>query len=191
MRADRPPSIAVVLGVIHAGLRDFAVARLGADGWDRVRADAGLPDAPLVTSVRYPDEQVPAVLIALSKRTATPLATVIGDFGEFLAPVLIRRYDAFVDPEWRTLDLVENVERVMHRAVRVNEPDAEPPRLTTRRSSDREVEVIYTSERRMCALAKGIVRGVAAHYGEEVSVTERTCVLVGDPRCEMVVTAEA
>src|SRR5437867_2902721 len=31
------------------------------------------------------------------------------------------------------------------------------------------------SERRMCGVAKGIIRGVAAHYGEQVEVEEESC----------------
>ena len=47
----------------------------------------------------------------------------------------------------------------------------------------------YTSNRRLCALAKGIVRGVAAHYGERILVFDAACTFSGDPHCELVVTS--
>jgi predicted hydrocarbon binding protein len=49
------------------------------------------------------------------------------------------------------------------------------------------VVVIYESERKMCALAKGIARGVARHYGERIELNELTCMLAGKPSCTIAV----
>jgi predicted hydrocarbon binding protein len=35
----------------------------------------------------------------------------------------------------------------------------------------------------MCAIAKGIATGLAAHYGETVRITETSCMHKGDPEC--------
>jgi len=45
------------------------------------------------------------------------------------------------------------------------------------------VVITYTSPRKMCAVAKGIIRGVAAHYQEQVTVDEPQCMLRGDAAC--------
>ena len=41
--------------------------------------------------------------------------------------------------------------------------------------------------RKLCSVAKGIVRGVAAHYQEPVSITEGSCMLRGGRECQILV----
>ena len=41
--------------------------------------------------------------------------------------------------------------------------------------------------RKLCSVAKGIVRGVAAHYKEPVSITEGSCMLRGGRDCQILV----
>ena len=108
---------------------------------------------------------------------------LLEDFGAFLAGGLLRVYQPLVAREWRTLDVIEHVEAQVHTAVRLRDPNAGPPYLTAKRRSPTEVEVLYTSPRRLCALAEGIVRGLATHYGEAVSMDQPECMLRGDARC--------
>jgi predicted hydrocarbon binding protein len=86
---------------------------------------------------------------------------------------------------WKTLDLLEHTERAIHTVVRRQTPGADPPRLSCVRSSPDEAVVIYTSSRRMCPVAKGIIQGVAAHFQERIRITEAECMLKGDPHCTM------
>src|SRR6266498_2237193 len=90
--------------------------------------------------------------------------TVLEDFGVVLVLILVSLYGAFLDPKWRTFDLLSNTESVIHRAVRMREPQDHPPLLRCQRVSDREVHILYTSERRLCAVAIGFCRDVAAYY---------------------------
>lgn len=43
----------------------------------------------------------------------------------------------------------------------------------------------YRSERKMCGVAVGIVRGLASHYAETVEITEPSCMLSGAPACRI------
>jgi predicted hydrocarbon binding protein len=42
----------------------------------------------------------------------------------------------------------------------------------------------------MCGFAKGLVHGVAQHYGQRVNVTESSCMERGDPTCSIRVKLE-
>ena len=42
----------------------------------------------------------------------------------------------------------------------------------------------------MCGVAKGIVRGLARHFGEQVELTELECMHNGAPSCKLRVTVE-
>lgn len=138
--------------------------------------------------VNYPDEAIVGMVVALAEETARTPTEVLEDFGEFLAAALLRVYAPLVEKEWRTLDVIEHVEERIHTAVRLRDPRAGPPYLSARRLSQAEVEVDYTSPRRLCALAVGIARGVATHYGESVVVGQSECMHRGDARCLIQVT---
>jgi tRNA A-37 threonylcarbamoyl transferase component Bud32 len=108
-------------------------------------------------------------------------------FGEFLAPHLVKVAGPLVDPAWRTLDLVEHTEQLIHAMVRVEKPGAEPPVLEAVRIGPDELHLVYSSRRRLCLLASGLLRGLARHFGETVEIDEPGCMLRGDPFCSFVI----
>jgi len=67
--------------------------------------------------------------------------------------------------------------------VRHRNPGARPPELRCQRVGPDEVVVVYSSARKMCAVAKGIARGMARHFQETVAVNESACMLVGAKEC--------
>ncbi len=124
---------------------------------------------------------------ATATRTGKPAGVILEEFGTAVVPTLLQLYGAFVDPDWRTLDLPMNTESVIHRAIRLNAPEAKPPRLLPQRVSEQEVHIEYSSARRLCALAIGICRGVAAHYEETITIEQPDCVERGSSVCRLVV----
>lgn len=171
-------------GLIANQLRSYAVARHGREAWRAALAASGgaLPEAPALDQI-YPDQAIVGVVVALAERTGNSVPAFLEDFGAFLAPTLLRVYEPLVRPEWRTLDVIEHVEERIHTAVRLRDPSAGPPYLTARRVSPTEVEVVYTSPRRLCFLAEGIARGMAGHFREAIAVLQTECMHRGDARC--------
>jgi Haem-NO-binding len=112
-----------------------------------------------------------------------PLPRFLEEFGEALAPELLALHPGLVRPEWKTLDVLMNAEEVIHAVVRRRNPEAKPPVLRCARFSDNEVQLVYASPRQLCEIAKGIVRGLAKHYQETISITDQACMHVGDPFC--------
>lgn len=135
----------------------------------------------------YPDEEAVKLLQSIADTLGEPLETVLGRFGEFLAAHLIRVAGPLVDSAWRTLDLLEHTEQLIHGVIRTTRPGAEPPVLEAVRVGPAELHLVYASRRRLCVLAAGLVRGVARHYGETVVIEEPGCMLRGDPFCSFVI----
>jgi predicted hydrocarbon binding protein len=100
-------------------------------------------------------------------------------------------YAALIQPEWRTLDVVLHTEETVHRVVRMRNPGAAPPYLRAERTSPDEVVVHYTSQRKLCAIAKGIVRGLSSHFGDGVTILETECMHRGAAECRIVVRRPA
>jgi hypothetical protein len=172
-------------GVIFLELRKFVVARLGEGAWDDLARQSGLGSSIFLAVKDYPDSDAIKLIEAACRITGKPSASLLEEFGEFIVPDLLQFYGAQLDARWKTLDVIENTEETIHKVVRRRNPGARPPELRCERPSPREVVVRYTSARHMCGLAKGICRGLAAHFGERVAIGEATCMLAGAPECRI------
>ncbi len=179
-------------GLIVNQLRHFVVETHGREAWARINESAHvtLGDRPPIDRV-YDDADVIAVVVTAATLTHTEPQALLEAFGAFLAPTLLRVYAPLIDSRWRTLDVVEHTEEHIHTAVRLRDPTAGPPYLTAKRTAPDRVVVHYTSPRRLCGVAEGIVRGIATHFGEQVTVRQSRCMLRGDAECEIVVSAAA
>ena len=176
-------------GLILSELRRFLHARLGEAAWPALVEKARVGRTTYLISETYPDAEVVALVTTASQITGVPAGALLEDFGEFIVPTLLKTYRAFVKPTWRTLDVLEHTEQNIHKAVRLRDAGAEPPRLHVTRPNPDEVQIVYRSERKLCAVAKGIVNGIAKHYGDAVEVAESTCMVNGDPACTINVRA--
>lgn len=178
-------------GIIFSELKKYADARLGAQGWGRLLTRSGLGPRVYVPTQEYPDEEVARIVSAAATTTGLSTAAVMEDFGAFIVPDLMRLYAALVDPSWRTLDVIEHTEAVIHRVVRLRDAGAKPPELIVRRHAPDHLVVTYQSVRRMCGVARGIVRGISTHYSEPVDIVEARCMLDGASACEIEVRLAA
>jgi hypothetical protein len=174
-------------GIVFIEIEKFARVRLGDETWRDVENQAGLPSRTYFRVSDYPDQEAVALLSALSARMSEPVDAILKSLGEFIVPDLIDMSRYWIDPEWKTVELIANTEQTIHEMLRSEGSHNNPPRLRCRKAGPREVIVTYDSPRRMCALAKGIISGVARHYEERVTITEPTCMLKGGAECQLIV----
>ncbi len=175
-------------GLIFFYLQKFAdVAAAGSTSWQGVRSSGVTTISRFLPSGTYPDADTVAILSTIADTTGRPLPAILEEFGVFLAPHLVKVAGPIVDPEWRTLDLIEHTEEIIHAMTRTPTPGAVPPVLETARQSPTELHLVYNSARRLCPLAIGMMRGIAAHYGETIRIEEPSCLLRGDPFCSFVI----
>jgi heme-NO-binding protein len=174
-----------VRGLMFSELSNYVDARLGPGHWTTMRKAVGLPSDFFLITEDYPDEDFPALCAQAASRSGQSMDEILEDFGAFLVPGLLSIYGTLVDPKWHVLDFLEHTEDVIHRAVRLAQPSARPPALRVVRTAADEVTVIYSSQRRLCALACGIIRGVAQHYESRVEISQETCIHRGDSECRI------
>lgn len=175
-------------GIIFNELRKYANASFGEKTWEALLASAGLEGATYLASRSYPDDQVSAIVHAASAISGLPASRLLEQFGEFIAPDLLTMFRSLIKAEWRTLDVLENTEETIHKVVRLQYADATPPYLHAQRMAKDEVLIVYTSPRKLCSVAKGIIRGVAGHYRDAIGITETSCMLMGGEDCRIHVT---
>lgn len=172
-------------GIVFAELKKYVVQNLGADTWNQLLAKAGQEGTTYLPNKVYDDAAALKLVVTASEMTGKSPNDILESFGEFIAPDLLSMYGAQVNPAWKTLDLLEHTEETIHRMVRMRQPGATPPQLKTERVGPHEVLLRYSSARHMCALAKGIARGLGAHYGEQVVIRDTSCMNKGDAQCNI------
>ena len=170
-------------GIILHELKKYVEATRGGDGWKSLLEKSGAPRHLFLPTRIYPDGEFSALIAAASDMTGTPVPALLADLGRSLVPGLFESYRSLIDPAWKTLDLLESTQTSIHVAVSVWNRDAAPPALSCSRPDRDTVIIEYDSPRKLCHLAKGIIQGIADHYGEQIRLDEQSCMHMGNPAC--------
>jgi hypothetical protein len=107
---DRSP----LNGTVFIEIGKFAQSRIGEQSWRDVLKRAAIPERVYYRVADYPDAEASAQLAALASALHEPLGDVIESLGEFIAPDLLRMARYWIEPQWKTLDLIANTELTIH-----------------------------------------------------------------------------
>lgn len=164
-------------------LKRFIEKEFGAAKWKKLNELAGTSHREYNPHENYPVSEMDAIIYEISQSEKLTVYEVKEKFGESMVPDLMGMYRKYVDPSWKTFELLEYTEHVMHKAVRREESKANPPVLNVSRVHDKLLIIDYNSNRRMASLAVGIIKGIAKYYKESEKVK---VIPVSDPNDERV-----
>lgn len=171
-----------VHGSIFFLLKKFVENNFPPGTWGKLNTETGTSVTFEITK-SYPIATIGAIIGTASKLTGISVNDLKEQFGEYLVPDLFQLYSSYLKPEWKTFDVVENTELVMHGAVRKLNSTANPPILNVVRVNEKLLMIDYHSKRRMGSLAVGIIKGIAKYYNESEKITIQN---MGDPDDERV-----
>ena len=157
-------------GFIFIEFEKFALTKVPYRSWYEILANNNLQDRQYSPINLYPDSELKTLINSVAAITHDPPTVLLEMFGKSLVPDLMKVYRAFINPEWKTLDMLENAETSIHVAVRKSTNGAAPPILDIRRTSHNSLEIHYISERKMVELGVGIIKGIAKAYNEEDNI---------------------
>jgi hypothetical protein len=174
-------------GIMFKALKDHIVTHDGPGAWERARADAGLDDQVYLAVDSYPDDDLAALVDAYASATDRDPDEVLTAYGTSAAAPLIETYgNSIVHDTDSALEVVANVEGLIHDVLRSRSDAMMPPELSCSRDGE-TVHVDYRSHRELCAVAKGLVTGVGEYLNDPLTVEELACMHEGDDQCELVV----
>jgi hypothetical protein len=157
----------MVHGSIFYLLKKFVVHNHSEAVWQQFVTKTGKPPSyEYIITEGYPLSDIESILASASSHTGVPAHKLQEAFGEWLVPDLFKVYSDYLNPEWRTYDVLINTEKVFHRAVRKLNSTAQPPILHISEVNEKFLMIDYYSKRRMSSLAVGIIRGIAKYYNE-------------------------
>ena len=169
-------------GVVFDLLERLVIREHGEDAWDDILVDAGVAGG-WTTIGTYPHEELSAIAGAAARRFGIESPDVIRWFGREAIPEFAAAYPELFSRHASTCSFVLSLNDIIHPEVNKLYPGADLPVFDYERPADDVVRMSYSSPRRLCALAEGLIEGTAAHYGEQVAQRQVECVHRGDARC--------
>ncbi len=169
-------------GIIFNLVEEAFVAEYGEGAWDTLLDSSGLNG--VYTSLgNYADTEF-AVLIEEAARTVgTTPAELARSMGHEAALGLAARFPHYFEPHTETRSFLLTLEDVIHPEVRKVHPDTAPPEFWFGNDDPRRLRIHYRSQRRLCALAEGMIGGAATHFGEQARLVHQSCMLDGEDHC--------
>lgn len=177
-------------GVIFDFLRDYVIEKHGGeDTWKTLLKANGYGYKIFFPVTEYPDEEIVALAQTASSALDVPLPAVLEDFGAFVGHKLMTFYHMYADNnKWKTFDVIENAGGCIHHAVHKHNPSRKPPFISAHRETDDLLVIRYQSHRKLCAVVKGIIRGLGERYDETFDIEEIQCMHEGARECILNVT---
>jgi heme-NO-binding protein len=181
-------------GIIFNLLEEVVSTHMGEMVWDGILESAGA-DGAYTSLGNYPDEEFVTLLGALSRQSGKSDREALKWFGQLSMPFLAERYPEFFTAHTGLRSFLLSLNDVIHAEVRKLYPGAEVPAFefeTPAGAAAHDTLVIhYRSKRRLCPLAEGFIMGASDYYGEQVTVTQPSCMLDGAKACALVCRFES
>ena len=177
-------------GSIVAIVKKFVDVHHGGEAWNVILERGGYPDLVVSPIQTYPDKAVVELLGSACELLDCTLDDLLVDLGKYAAGELVSLVNSMLHPDWKCFEMLSNVESLIHRMIRIQNPDAQPANIQAFRLSETEMRVIYSSRRGLCSLAHGILLGMGEHYKQDLKITHTTCTKRGDPFCTFDVKIE-
>ena len=170
-------------GSVCCIVKKFVDVAHGEAAWSAILERSGHTGLVLSPIANYPDEAVLEILTAACGLLDCERDELLVQIGRYAAGELVAIASNMIHPDWKSFELLANVESLIHRTVRIKSAGAEPARIQAFRLDDSTLQVVYSSRRGLCALADGILRGLGPVFDESIDVQHVTCVNRGDPFC--------
>ncbi|MEQ9618314.1 MAG: heme NO-binding domain-containing protein [Deltaproteobacteria bacterium] len=169
-------------GIVFNLLEETVRREYGEDTWDSLLEEARL-DGVYTSLGNYPDEDLIKLIRAASSALDMPRDAIVRWFGRNAFPLFTQRYPKFMEGHKSTRPFLLTLNNIIHPEVRKIYPGADVPEFDYDVSSEEVLVMGYSSARRLCAFAEGLIEGAAAHYGEDVIIEQPKCMNRGDEKC--------
>lgn len=158
-------------GIVFTEFIEMVEAKFGYEVVDEILSDPELPSGGAYTAIgTYSHHEMIVLVMALSKKTNTPLPALLYAFGRHLFHTFVKAYGQFFEHTSDAFSFLESIENHIHVEVKKLYPDAELPRFSTKRLDDKTLEMVYQSERSMGDLAEGLIAACLDHFNEKATI---------------------
>lgn len=171
-------------GIVFNYLGEMVEEEFGLEAWDSLLQKTGL-DGQFIASETYPDEQLFALVGAAHEATGIETKELIRAFGRFMLPNFKAQNPQFFEGHDNLKSFLLTVDRVIHVEVRKLHPGAQLPEFDYEDEADDELTMFYTSPRKLCFLAEGLIDASAEHFNTKYTLDHSQCMHDGADHCTL------
>jgi len=171
----------IVFNVLEAAVSEAH----GEQTWDALVEGAGVSGSYTALG-SYPDEELFAIVGAASKALSLPAGDVVRWFGRNAIRHFHQRYPQFFDAHSEVRPFLLTLNDIIHPEVRKLYPGASVPDFDFQKTDDGGLRIGYSSAKKLCSLAEGLIEGAAAHYHQPATLSQERCMNRGDSQCVIV-----
>jgi len=117
-----------------------------------------------------------------------PVSDLVRSFGEYMFPRFQQANPQFFADDMTLKSFLLSVDRIIHVEVRKLHPGAILPEFEYKDDSDNELTMYYTSPRKLCHVAEGLIAGAAKHFNTEYTLEHPDCMHDGAKACTLKLT---
>ncbi len=171
-------------GIIFNYLGEMVEEEFGLEAWDALLQKTGL-SGEFVSSETYPDEDLMALVAAAHEATGIETRELVRSFGRFMLPNFRQQNPQFFEGHTTLKSFLLSVDRVIHVEVRKLHPGAVLPEFDYADEDDSELTMYYTSPRKLCFLAEGLIDASAEHFNTRYEIEHSECMHDGADKCTL------
>ncbi len=158
-------------GIVFTEFLEMVESRFGYEMVDNIIEESKLESNGIYTSIgTYHHSEIVLLLTNLSAKTKIDSLVLLKAFGEYLFDTFLKTYPQFFQAEDNAFDFLKSIDSHIHVEVKKLYPDATLPKFDTAQKEDGTLIMIYKSERKMAALAEGLIEKSIAYYKHPHSV---------------------
>lgn len=171
-------------GVVFNILEDMVTEKGGLLMWQGVLDKVGVEGGYTAVGT-YSDDELFKIVGAVVEELGVPAEEVVGAFGVYMFGQLAKRYPVFVENCPDFFSFLESIDSVIHLEVRKLMTETQLPSIKCTRVGNSELLMNYSSPRRLCLLAEGLIYGAAEQYGSSIRIDHPVCMHKGADHCDL------
>jgi hypothetical protein len=159
-------------GSIFIFLKRYIESKYNYSTWVSIIQNQGLNrlDVPYQMNEVYPISELFTIMAEGARIGGITYHEFQEKFGKFLVPDLLLVFKRFINPDWRTYDMLQYVGSHMHGGIKKESSNTNPPPLHVSKVGKHTLILDYYSKRKMAGFAVGIIKGLAGYFQEEERV---------------------
>ena len=178
-----------MLGLVYTTLADMIEENYGLATWNRYVREAEIPNNGAFTyGALYPDTQMTRLIEVIEKDLNAPRSDILRNYGHYMFGAIKNTYIDLIAPYKSAKEFLLHVEGHIHQTVAQIHQHAAMPIFEYIDPGENQLIMLYRSDRKMCYVAEGMIKGVCDHYNTEVDITHPVCLLEGDDHCRLELT---
>lgn len=158
-------------GIVFTEFLEMVEKRFGYEVVDHILESSELESKGIYTAVgTYHHSEIVQLLGNLSNKLNVGPEKLLKAFGEYLFDTFLNAYPHFFSSVDNAFDFLKSIDSHIHVEVLKLYPDATLPKFETVELDTGELEMTYISERKMAALAEGLINKSIVHYKQDHTI---------------------